>query len=297
MITLIALIAALTALQPDPLEADVAWVALGEFCEPETILPLPDNTLLVSNVCGFNEPGNGFLTLLDANGNVIDWSIVEGLDAPLGMALDQGRLFIVDRNRVKIFAWPEYRPLETITLKTKVANDIAVAGNGTIYVSDTAGHEVIEISADGSQSVFTGQSQFQGANGIHVNGETLFVGGSRLWKVGLRDHSVAVIGPEWLTDIDGIEMETNGTLQVTPVAGPLIRLCNSDDLEIIGGDGISSANHGYAENLGLALIPTGYDNTVVAIRINECECFQAAAGNGKVCAGTSEDGSAPNMSN
>ena len=31
--------------------------------------------------------------------------------------------------------------------------------------------------------------------------------------------------------------------------------------------GVSSANHGYAPNLGLALIPTGYDNQVIAIRI------------------------------
>ena len=73
------------------------------------------------------------------------------------------------------------------------------------------------------------------------------------------------IGPEWLADIDGIEQETDGTLQVTPVAGPLVRL--SAEIEILGGDGVSSANHGFAADLGLALIPTGYDNTVIAIEI------------------------------
>jgi len=30
---------------------------------------------------------------------------------------------------------------------------------------------------------------------------------------------------------------------------------------------VSSANHGYAPSLGLALIPTGFDNTVIAIRV------------------------------
>ncbi len=88
--------AAIAALAPDPNEADIAWVATGEFCEPETVLPLPDNTLLVSNVCGIGETGNGFLTLLDASGQVLDWRKVEGLDAPLGMALRADRLYLVD---------------------------------------------------------------------------------------------------------------------------------------------------------------------------------------------------------
>ena len=30
---------------PDSDRADIAWIAEGEFCEPETVLALPDNTL------------------------------------------------------------------------------------------------------------------------------------------------------------------------------------------------------------------------------------------------------------
>ena len=56
--------------------ADIAWVAQGEFCEPETVLPLPDDTLLVSNVCDFRKTGNGFLTVLDADGSTINWRIL-----------------------------------------------------------------------------------------------------------------------------------------------------------------------------------------------------------------------------
>lgn len=266
---LILLASALTMAQPDPLPADIAWVASGEFCEPETVLPLPDNTLLISNVCGFGDPGNGFLSQLDGDGKVLDWRILEGLDAPLGMALHDQNLFVVDSNRVKVFTWPDYQLLETVTLDTRVANDIAVAADGTIYVSDTAGHQVVVISEGGEQSVLTGQQQFQGANGLHIVGRTLYVGGSRLWKVDLEELSISMIGPEWLTDIDGIEVETDGTLQITPVGGPLIRYRNNDSLEILAGEGVSSANHGYATNLGLALIPTGFDNTVVAIRVDE----------------------------
>lgn len=252
---------------PEALVADIAWVAQGGFCEPETVLPLPDDTLLVSNVCDFAEQGNGFLSLLDEDGNALDWRILEGLDAPLGMALVNGQLYVVDNNRVKVFRWPGFDPLRTILLDTAVANDLAVGADDTIYVTDSARGEVVVISPNLEQSVLTGEPRFGGANGIHVNNDDLWVGGGRLWHVDLRDATVTTIGPRWIGGIDGIEQEANGTLQVTPVGGPLIRLTNG--FEVHRGEGVTSANHGWAGNLGLALIPTGFDNTVVAIRVTE----------------------------
>ena len=130
-------------------------------------------------------------------------------------------------------------------------------------------HQVLRIDANGVQTVLTGRARFPGANGIELQGGNLYIGGERLWRLDLDTGSVEVVGPEWLSDIDGIEFESDGTLQVTPVAGPLIRYRGNEDFEILGGNGVSSANHGYAPNLGLALIPTGFDNTVIAIRVGD----------------------------
>lgn len=59
--------AQLVASTPEPQTAVVAWIVEGEFCEPETVLALPDNTLLVSNVCVSRPVGEGYLTLIDAH--------------------------------------------------------------------------------------------------------------------------------------------------------------------------------------------------------------------------------------
>lgn len=252
---------------PDAGQADIAWVAEGGFCEPETVLPLPDGKLLVSNVCGFREKGSGYLSLLDGAGNVVDWRIVEDLDAPLGMALYKNWLYVVDSNRLALIRWPEFEFRGYSPIDTAVANDIAIAPEGPAYVTDTAAGKVLEITIDNQQSTLTGEARFPGANGIAIDGDTLYVGGERLWKVHLPTGEVTTIGPDWLADIDGIEIEADGTLQITPVAGPLIRYRGDGDVEVLGGDGVSSANHGYAPALGLALIPTGFDNTVIAIRV------------------------------
>ena len=254
--------------EPQRQPAEIAWTASGEFCEPETVLAMPDDTLLVSNVCGFSEPGNGYLTLLDIDGNVIDWRAVDSLDSPLGMAFSNDRLFVVDGNRVRIFGWPAYAPIETIPLSTSVANDIAVAGDGTIYVSDSATHQVIRRRPDGGESLVAEGFRFGNANGLQLFGNGLYVGGEYLWRVDLTTGAVDTLGADWLKDIDGIEFERDGTLQATPVGGPLIRYRDDTDIQILDGDGVSSANHGYARRHRLALIPTGYDNTVIAIQLD-----------------------------
>lgn len=262
---IVPLLAPLGDVTPEPLQADIAWVARGDFCEPETVLPLPDETLLVSNVCGLYDVGKGYLSLLDRNGQPIDWRIVDGLDAPLGMALKQGQLYIVDNNTVKVFRWPGYVPIRTIALEAGLANDIAVSDDDILYVTDSSHQKVQIVTPTLEQRALGWTGDFGRANGIHVNGDDLYVGGERLWHVDLRTGDVTTIGPSWLTDIDGIEQEADGTLQVTPVGGPLVRL--GEKLEIIGGEGTSSANHAYSDKLKLAFIPTGFDNTVVAIRV------------------------------
>ena len=51
------------------------------------------------------------------------------------------------------------------------------------------------------------------------------------------------------------------------MAGPLLRHRAGEPWRRYEGEQISSANHGYAARLGLALIPTGFDNLVIAIRV------------------------------
>ena len=257
------------AVMPDVEPANVAWVSSGDFCEPETVLPLPDKTFLVSNVCDFRQEGSGYLSVMDAEGHVLKPRAVDHLDSPLGMAFFEDRIYVVDANRVRLFAWPDYAPVDVINLDTRVANDVAVAGDGSVFVSDSARHQVVRVSPEGEQSVFAGEGRFENANGMAIRDNTLYVGGARVWAVDLSSEKVTTVGPAWMGDIDGIEFESDGTLQVTIVGGPLIRYRGRRDVQILGGDRVSSTNHGYSPEFGLALIPTGYDNTVIALKIDD----------------------------
>ncbi|MEM7084219.1 MAG: hypothetical protein AAF465_15930 [Pseudomonadota bacterium] len=272
-LTLVGFVSAWTAssvfAQMPPIQrASIEWVVTGQFCEPETVLPLPDNTLLVSNVCGFSKTGSGFLSRLHADGTVRNWREVDGLDSPLGMALHEDEVYVVDANRVRVLALPALAQVRLIELDTRVANDIAIGHDGTLFVSDSARHQVVQVSPSGKQSIIGEAGAFTSANGLAVEGRHVYVGGERLWCVHLDTGQITTIGPDWLGDIDGIEFERDGSLQITVVGGPLVRLRNGA-YEVIGGEGVSSTNHAYLPTSQLAVIPTGYDNTVVAVRLSE----------------------------
>lgn len=252
---------------PQVVPADVAWVAEQGFCEPETVLALPDDKLLVSNVCDFRSRGDGYLSLLNSDGEVLRARHVEGLDSPLGMAWRDGRVYVVDANQVRVFDWPVLSPAEVIRLPTRVANDIAVASDGTLYVTDSATHGVYRRSPDGTGDWMSSSGDFRFANGLHLQHDVLWVGGERLWRVSLADESVRTIGPPWLRDIDGIELEADGTLQVAIVGGPFLQLEDDGEIVLRADPRISSTNHAYLAGRRLAVIPTGYDNLIVAIRL------------------------------
>jgi len=56
-------------------------------------------------------------------------------------------------------------------------------------------------------------------------------------------------------------------MQVTPVGGSLVRLRDGALTEVTGGESITSAEHGYLPAAGLALFPSGFGNTVIALRL------------------------------
>lgn len=228
---------------------------------------MPGDRLLVSNVCDYGTDGTGYLTELSADGQVVTERLIDSLDAPLGMARHDERLYVVDRNTVRVYVLADLSAEATIALPSRVANDIAVREDGTLLVTDTAAGHVYVVSPSSAISTLTPQPAFPGANGIAVDHDVLWVGGERLWRIDLESLGVEVIGPAWLTDIDGIEVVDAHVLQVTPVDGPLVQLVDGVVTSVTAVEGVGSANHGYQASTGLVLIPTGYDNQVVAFRV------------------------------
>lgn len=114
---------------------------------PESVLyDEADDVYFVSNINGAPgaKDGNGFISKLSPDGTVVALKWVDGstkatpLNAPKGMAIANGLLFVADLDVVRVYDKKTAKLKSTVQLKgATFANDVTVGPDGTIYVSDS----------------------------------------------------------------------------------------------------------------------------------------------------------------
>jgi sugar lactone lactonase YvrE len=117
------------------------------FATPESVLYDPDgDRYLVSNINGkpAEADGNGYITALSPDGKVATEKWIEGgknkatLNAPKGMAIVNGVLYVADIDTVRTFDAKTGAPKADIKLAgATFANDVAAGLDGKVYVSDS----------------------------------------------------------------------------------------------------------------------------------------------------------------
>ena len=114
------------------------------------------------------------------------------------------------------------------------ANDVAVADDGTAYVTDTRMNLVYRVGADYAASVFHRfDDDGAGPNGIveHPAGYLLVARGDALWKVPLDDPAAAtaVMLPEDIPGQDGMVWSAGRLAIVSNSDNRVVALTSSDD--------------------------------------------------------------------
>jgi sugar lactone lactonase YvrE len=185
-ITLAAIGLAVFSLQfitPDPKKT---VPTLTRKWETDSILKVPEsvlvdekrNTLYVSNIDGKpqEKDGRGFISTLTLEGKIKDLEWVSGLSAPKGMGLYKNRLFVTDLTDLVIIDIEKGKieqriPVEGATLM----NDITVAPNGTVYISDSGGKKVFKYENGKASLFFDGTSELTKPNGLFATAEVLYL--------------------------------------------------------------------------------------------------------------------------
>lgn len=139
-------------------DAPLAVVAEG-LSTPESVLwDATRSVWYVSNINGspLAKDDNGYIVRLSADGAMLDSvPFINGADAditlnaPKGMALVGDTLWVTDIDAVRAFDVNTGNAVTTLELGAQNAtflNDVAVAGDGTIYITDSG----ISFNADGS---------------------------------------------------------------------------------------------------------------------------------------------------
>lgn len=201
------------------------------FATPESVLhDTSADVYLVSNINGtpLDKDGNGFISRLSPAGEVLDLKWIDGgadgvtLNAPKGMAISNGQLFVADIDCLRVFDASTGAPAGEHCIEgATFLNDVAADNQSNIYFTDTGldaafgptGADAIYLLSGGAVLPVV-----RGAELGHPNGITVMAGGIRVvtfgsgesyrvTPMGERVEAVAIAG-----SLDGVELSGDGFL-------------------------------------------------------------------------------------
>lgn len=225
--------------RPEEVAAKIVVGKESGIKTPESVLFDADRDIyLVSNVNGgpTDVDNNGFISKLTPAGKVVALKWIEGgknnvtLNAPKGMAIRDGILFVADITAIRMFDVESGAGKGQIDLdKSTFLNDIALGPDGTLFVSDSGMKPAASgIEDTGSDAIYTIDKEnnvktlisgktLMHPNGLFADDQGVLVatfGGPELYRVskdGKKGDSVELPSGS----LDGIAMSPDGFLLIS----------------------------------------------------------------------------------
>jgi hypothetical protein len=266
------------AITPPPVEP-VPTATLTKQWETEAVLKTPESVLwdgdrsmlYISNVNGdpSSKDGNGFISKVTATGAIDELEWVTGLDAPKGMGILAGKLYVADVTNVKVINLETAEIILTIELPgARFLNDIAIDESGTIYISDTGANIIFSIVNDTPASWLN--QGMDGPNGLIASDTELFVvefGSGNFDNINKETKLLATVNSGF-TEADGIVRMSDSEWLISSFAGEIYFL-NADGKKLLidtKASGINAADLGYLPDSKTVLVPTFSNNTLVSYK-------------------------------
>jgi sugar lactone lactonase YvrE len=215
--------------------------------------------------------GGQHLSRISSDGALLDEVWVGGLANPTGLAWRGDKVLVVERRSVAIIDPATAEVTKRIPIpEGRLLNDIAVAPDGTVFVSDSRAGLIYRVGADDQAEKWLELDAGLNPNGVCIDGGKLYVGLNpvhRIIAVDLEDRSIEdhALLPPGLAD--GIEALGDGALAVSQTDGRLLRVTADGGVDaLIDASGLDHpfADFDIAEAAGLVLVPTYYTGHVVA---------------------------------
>lgn len=258
----------------EPVTLTLKWETEPVLTTCESVLHDDDEDVLyVSNINGApdGKDGNGFISKVSLDGKVTEVQWVKGMNAPKGMGLHGGKLFVADIDRVHEVDTKSGKITKSHPVKgAKFLNDIAV-DNGKVYISDSRGGSIYLIE-DGKLSTF--MSDLQGPNGLFTDNKEIIMA---LWDAKTLNSVDATskqvtLRTEGIENPDGIEAIGNNQYLISSWNGVVHHIDKDWKKTMVldlREDSVNSADIEYIKSKNLLLVPTFFKNTVRAYEVKQ----------------------------
>jgi sugar lactone lactonase YvrE len=265
-------------------EPQQAWLATGLDGPESAVLDAAAGVLYVSNVNGeaAAADGNGYISKLSLKGEVQDKEWVTGLNAPKGLALHDGKLYVSDIDELVVIDTASGE----ITGRHKAQgatflNDVTAHEDGRVFVSDMMQNQIWKLEGDQFE-MWLQDAALENPNGLLAESDRLVVGAwgkpkedfstdvpGHLKAIDYQSKEITSIGPgDPIGNLDGVEPDGQGGYLVTDwFSGGLYQISDDGKAELLMDLNQGSADHEFVEDENLAVIPMMMDGTVNAYKV------------------------------
>lgn len=232
------------------------------------------NLLYVSCINGSpaEKNGKGYIAILDPEGNINSLEWVNGLDAPKGMGIHDGLLYVTDIDQLRVIDIEKAEIILSIPVEgASFLNDITIDTDGTVYFSDSDTGRLWKYK-DGTTSLWI-EEGLQRPNGLLVEKDRVLLTSSESSDLKVIDK----VSREYetvTTDIgrgDGVEFTgKKGHYLVTSWAGEIfLVLPDYSRISLLktSEQQINTADIGFNKKKQVVYVPTFFDNRVVAYQL------------------------------
>lgn len=254
---------------------------------PESILHEPTSDVyILSNINGspLAKDDNGFISKLSPEGKVLELKWIDGsaadveLNAPKGLGISGNTLYVADIDVIRTFDLATGKPSKQIKVEgASFLNDVTVAPDGTVYVSDTglkSGKDgalepakkdaIYKLDSAGKLSTVIKGEQLGQPNGLYADASGLWVATwqgkvYRVTKDGKQEAALTAPG----TQLDGLVQTGDGNVIVSSWEKSMVYLQTPDgQFSPLLADIKSPADIGYDSKRGQLMVPMFMDNSV-----------------------------------